>query len=236
MTFLFTIRRGGGIIITVRFLIGHSDVGKVYVIYRGVESLRRDVFLRPADGRLFFLEVAMQYKAEIMDEAAVRRSVARITHEIIERYRGTENVILLGIRRRGLPLANMIAENVVKFEGRTVPVGYIDITFYRDDLSQSAELPEAADTHIPCDLNGKHVVLVDDVIYTGRTARAAIEGVFSHGRPASIGLAVLCDRGHRELPIRPDFVGKNIPTAKSEMIAVHVPEYDGDTKVLLYDV
>ncbi len=177
----------------------------------------------------------MTHKAELMDESAVKRSIARITHEIIERYRGSENLVLIGIKRRGLPIAKMIADNVNRFEGVSVPVGYIDITLYRDDLSEASSDPEASDTHVPVDITGKSVILVDDVIYTGRTARAAIEGVFAHGRPSSIGLAVLIDRGHRELPIRPDFVGKNIPTAKSEVIAVHVPEFDGDTRVLLCD-
>ncbi len=179
----------------------------------------------------------MQYKAELMDESAVKRSIARITHEIIERYRGTENLVLIGIKRRGLPIAKMIADNIARFEDARVPVGYLDITLYRDDLTEIAKVaPEACDTHVPVEVTGKNIVLVDDVIYTGRTARAAIEGVFAHGRPASIGLAVLVDRGHRELPIRADFIGKNIPTAKSEVIAVHVPEFDGDTRVLLCDL
>ena len=177
----------------------------------------------------------MIFKAEIMDEAALRRSVARITHEIIERYRGTDDIILIGIRRRGLPLARLIAENIKKFENTDVPVGSIDITDYRDDIDKNSAA-DAVEAHIPESINGKRVVLVDDVIYTGRTTRAAIECIFSHGRPASIGLAVLIDRGHRELPIRPDFVGKNIPTAKSERVAVHVPEYDADMGVFLYDV
>ena len=170
---------------------------------------------------------AMQYKAEIMDEAAVGRSLKRITHEILERNKGTEDLLLLGIKRRGLPLAREIAANIRRFEDVEVPVGYIDITLYRDDLSELTALPDASDTCIPVELAGKNCVLVDDVIYTGRTCRAAIEGVFHFGRPQSIQLAVLVDRGHRELPIRPDFVGKNIPTAKDEMIAVTVPEIDG---------
>ncbi len=178
----------------------------------------------------------MTCKAELMDESAVRRSIARITHEIIERYRGTENLVLIGIKRRGLPIARMIADGIKRFEDTEVPVGYIDITLYRDDLSEEHPYPEASDTHVPTDITDKRVVLVDDVIYTGRTARAAIEGIFAHGRPASIGLAVLVDRGHRELPIRPDFVGKNIPTAKTEVIAVRVPEFDGDTRVLLCEL
>ena len=168
----------------------------------------------------------MVFKAEIMTEAEVSRSLARITHEILERGHGTEELVLLGIRRRGLPLAAHIAANIKRFEGAEVPVGFIDVTLYRDDLTETAELPGAGETFIPCDIRGRTVVLVDDVIYTGRTARAAIEAVFAHGRPAMIQLAVLIDRGHRELPIRPDFVGKNIPTSKTELIAVTVPEID----------
>ena len=170
----------------------------------------------------------MEFKSEIMTESEVRRSLARITHEIIERGRGTESLVLLGIRRRGLPLAKHIAANIERFEGVSVPVGFIDVTLYRDDLTETADLPDAGETLIPCPLAGKTVVLVDDVIFTGRTARAAIEAVFAHGRPAMIQLAVLVDRGHRELPIRPDFVGKNIPTARNELIAVTVPEVDGE--------
>lgn len=177
----------------------------------------------------------MTNKAELMDESAVKRSIARITHEIIERYRGVENLVLVGIKRRGLPIAKMIADNINRFENVSVPVGYIDITLYRDDISEASTEPQMSDSSLPVDINGKCVILVDDVIYTGRTARAAIECIFSHGRPASIGLAVLVDRGHRELPLRPDFVGKNIPTSKSEVIAVRVPEFDGETCVLLCD-
>jgi pyrimidine operon attenuation protein/uracil phosphoribosyltransferase len=180
-------------------------------------------------------DVRMQFKAEIMDESAVERSLLRITHEIIERNHGTDGVVLLGIKRRGVPLAKKIAENIKKFEGVDVPVGYIDITLYRDDLSEQTEMPSASDTNIPCEITGKRVVIVDDVIYTGRTVRAAIEGVFEIGRPAYIQLAVLVDRGHRELPIRPDFVGKNIPTSRTEVVAVCVPEFDGFTGVRLYD-
>lgn len=169
----------------------------------------------------------MQLKSVIMTEAEVRRSLARITHEIIERDHGTDGIVLIGIRRRGLPLAKCIAENIERFDGVRVPVGYIDVTLYRDDLTETTDLPDAGETHIPCPLEGRTVILVDDVIFTGRTARAAIEAVFSHGRPAMIQLAVLIDRGHRELPIRPDFVGKNIPTARAELIAVSAPETDG---------
>ena len=169
----------------------------------------------------------MEFKAQIMDEAGVQRSLARLTHEIIERNRGIDSILLVGIRRRGLPLARTIAANLEKFEGVAVPVGYMDITLYRDDLSEISALPDAGESHFPVSVTGRDIVLVDDVIYTGRTARAAMEGIFAFGRPASIQLAVLIDRGHRELPIRPDYVGKNIPTARDEMISVTVPEVDG---------
>ncbi len=170
----------------------------------------------------------MELRAEIMTEADVMRSLARIAHEITERDHGAENIVLLGIRRRGLPLAKLIAAQIERFEGASVPVGFIDITRFRDDFRVPADEKEAELTHIPCDINGRCVVIVDDVIFTGRTARAAIEAVFAHGRPAMIQLAVLCDRGHRELPIRPDFVGKNIPTSRSERVSVTVPETDGE--------
>lgn len=182
---------------------------------------------KPRRGRL---------KAEIMDESALLRSVTRMTHEIIERNKGTENLVLLGIKRRGLPLAEQIQKNILRIEGAEVPLGYLDITFYRDDLEQKAELPTTSDTFIPTSLAGKTVVLVDDVIYTGRTVRAAIDAVFDAGRPEAIQLAVLVDRGHRELPIRADFVGKNIPTAHSELVAVHVKDIDNDNCVKLYQL
>lgn len=178
----------------------------------------------------------MQLKSIIMDEAAVLRSMKRITHEIIEKNNGTANIILLGIHRRGMPLAAMLRDNIRSFEGADIPLGSIDISLYRDDLTEMSDIPETGNTFIPCDLAGKKVILVDDVIYTGRTVRAAIEAVFHHGRPDSIQLAVLIDRGHRELPIRPDYVGKNIPTSHSEVVSVMVDEYDGRTGVALYQL
>ena len=174
-------------------------------------------------------------KSELMDESAVRRTLTRMTHEIIEKNKGTENLCLVGIKRRGVPLSHILAENIKKFEKCDVPVGYIAITLYRDDLSETNELPKASDSSLPFDISGKTVVLVDDVIYTGRTARAAIEAVFSYGRPAAIQLAVLIDRGHRELPIRPDFVGKNIPTSKGEIVSVMVDEFDGVNAVRILE-
>jgi len=176
----------------------------------------------------------MQLKSIIMDEAALRRSMTRITHEIVEKNSGTRDIVLLGILRRGMPLAAMLHDNIVRFEGTDLPLGSINISLYRDDLTEMNDLPEAHDSRIPCDITGKKVILVDDVIYTGRTARAAIEAVFHLGRPQSIQLAVLIDRGHRELPIRPDYVGKNIPTSHTEIVSVMVEEFDGKTGVALY--
>ena len=178
----------------------------------------------------------MELKSIIMDEAAVLRSMKRITHEIIEKNNGAGDIILLGIHRRGMPLAAMLRDNIRAFEGTDVPLGSIDISLYRDDLTEVSDLPETGATSIPCDINGKKVILVDDVIYTGRTVRAAIEAVFHYGRPQSIQLAVLIDRGHRELPVRPDYVGKNIPTSHSEVVSVMVDEFDGKTGVALYQL
>jgi len=178
----------------------------------------------------------MKLKAQIMDEAALSRALMRISHEITEKNRGVENVVLVGIRRRGEPIARIIRANIVKIEGVEVPCGSIDIGFYRDDLTTFADSPLVRRASLDFDVNGRNVVLVDDVLYTGRTARAAIEAVFSCGRPRSIQFAVLVDRGHRELPIRADYVGKNIPTSRSELVEVRLPEYDGETGVFLMDM
>ena len=178
----------------------------------------------------------MKLKSVIMDEAAVRRSMTRITHEIVEKNNGASGLVLLGIRRRGMPLAAMLQENITRFEGLEVPVGSIDISLYRDDLTELSDTPAEGASAIPCDITGKTVILVDDVIYTGRTVRAAIEAILHYGRPRSIQLAVLIDRGHRELPIRPDYVGKNIPTSHSEMVSVMVDEFDGETGVRLFQL
>ena len=176
----------------------------------------------------------MKYKAEIMDEAMVNRALVRIAHEIIERNKGTSNLCLIGIKSRGIPLSKRIAENIEKIEGTKILVGELDIQHYRDDLSETSELPTATPPSFNFDVTGKDIILVDDVLFTGRTVRAAIEGVFSAGRPSSIQLAILVDRGHRELPFRADFVGKNVPTSTSEMISVKMTEVDGETCVKLF--
>lgn len=177
----------------------------------------------------------MRLKAQIMDGAALNRALMRISHEIVEKNKGAENLRLVGIHRRGGPIAERIRENISRIEGVQVPCGSIDISFYRDDLTALSELPKVEKAELPFDVNGKDLVLVDDVLYTGRTARAAIEAVFSSGRPRSIQFAVLVDRGHRELPIRADFVGKNIPTSHAELVEVRLPEFDGETGVFLMD-
>ena len=185
----------------------------------------------------FFLcgGIAVKQKAQLMDEAALNRALMRISHEITEKNKGVENVALAGILRRGETIARRIRDNVRKIEDRDLPVGSIDIRFYRDDLTHLEESPRVKQTSLPFDVTGRDVVLIDDVIYTGRTVRAAIEALFSCGRPRSIQLAVLIDRGHRELPLRPDYVGKNIPTSRSELIEVRLPEFDGETGVWLME-
>ena len=178
----------------------------------------------------------MRKKTQLMDEAQMGRSASRIAHEIIERNKGVQDVVLVGIRRRGEPIARQLAGLIERFEGVRVPVGALDITFYRDDLTHRTPDPTLNDTAIPFDIAGKTVILVDDVLYTGRTARAAMDALMDVGRARRVQLAVLVDRGHRELPIRADFVGKNVPTAQTEFVRVALPEYDGETGVWLRDL
>lgn len=177
----------------------------------------------------------MRLKAQILDAAAMERALKRISHEIAERNKGVDNVVLVGIKRRGEPLSQRIRENIAKIEGLRLPCGSIDIGFYRDDLSHLAESPLVRRAELPFDVTDRDVVLVDDVLYTGRTVRAAMEAVLSCGRPRSIQLAILVDRGHRELPIRADFVGKNLPTSHTELVEVRLPEFDGETGVFLLE-
>ena len=169
----------------------------------------------------------------ILDEQSVNRALARIAHEITERNKGVENVVLIGVVTRGVPMAKILADNIAKFEGVEVPVGSIDISLYRDDITEKYDHPVVNGTSVPFDVKNKVVVLCDDVIFTGRTARAAMEATLAMGRPASIQLAVLVDRGHRELPIRADFVGKNMPTKLSEKVAVNFISTDGEQNVKL---
>lgn len=175
-------------------------------------------------------------KAEIMDESAIMRAVTRIAHEIIEKNKGVEDVYLIGIQRRGVPLAKLIASKIREVEGKEVPVGILDITFYRDDLSMLSEHPVVNGTEINFPVTDKIIVLVDDVIYTGRTARSAIDAIMDIGRPRMIQLAILIDRGHRELPIRADYVGKNVPTSKSEVVNVKLFDIDKVNVVTLSDL
>ena len=177
----------------------------------------------------------MKFKAKIMDEIAVSRAIARITHEIIERNRGVEKVCLMGVKSRGIPLARMLAENIERFEGVKVPVGQLDITLHRDDISEEAKREHVGECCFPCDVTGMQVIIVDDVLYTGRTARAAMEAVFANGRPKSLQFAVLVDRGHRELPIRADYVCKNVPTSVNEQVAVRIESFDEETAVYICD-
>lgn len=173
-----------------------------------------------------------QVKATVMDPDDVRRALTRIAHEIVERNRGTDDLVIVGIRTRGAPLAERIAATIASFEGATVPSGALDVALYRDDVALRGPRNLEATT-VPGDLDGRVVVLVDDVLYTGRTIRAAFDAVLDLGRPRSIRLAVLVDRGHREVPIRADHVGKNLPTAAHEVVKVHVAEIDGEDAVLI---
>ncbi|MFL0251586.1 bifunctional pyr operon transcriptional regulator/uracil phosphoribosyltransferase PyrR [Clostridium neuense] len=177
----------------------------------------------------------MLLKAVILDEKAMKRTLTRISHEIIEKNKGIENIILMGIKRRGVPIANRIANIIESIEGKKVTVASVDITLFRDDLMSLDKQTSIKVNNIEIDVKDKTVILVDDVLYTGRTVRAAIEAIINSGRPGMIQLAVLIDRGHRELPIRADYVGKNVPTAKTEMVSVEVSELDGNDAVSIYE-
>jgi len=163
----------------------------------------------------------------------VRRALTRIAHEILERDKGAADVVLVGIADRGDDLARRLADEICRIEGPEVPVGVLDITFYRDDIGMRADAPEVHETRIPFDVSGKVVVLVDDVLFTGRTIRSAMDALMDLGRPRKIQLAVLVDRGHRELPIRADFVGKNVPTGRADDVRVLVAELDGEDAVVV---
>lgn len=189
---------------------------------------------------LYFMEKRfggdyMQLKTVILDDKGIRRTLTRISHEIIEKNKGVQDIILVGIKRRGYPLAKRIAKIVESIEGVSLKVESVDITLYRDDLSKLNEQPVIKDIDL-IDVENKKVILIDDVIYTGRTVRAAIDAIMHAGRPEVIQLAVLIDRGHRELPIRPDYVGKNIPTSREEMVSVELLEIDKKDSVKIYEL
>ena len=175
----------------------------------------------------------MKTKAIILDEKAIQRAITRIANEILERNKGIENIVLVGIKTRGLPFANRLADKIYEIEGERPPVLSLDITLYRDDLTEICKDPIVRDKNFNANINNKIVVLIDDVIFTGRTVRAALDALIDMGRPSKVQLAVLIDRGHRELPIRPDYIGKNVPTARSEIVSVNFREVDGIDQVLI---
>jgi len=181
----------------------------------------------PREGHFFLI------KAQVLDEAALERALTRIAHEIVEKSGGTEGLAFVGLHTRGVTLARRLAQRIAGIDGVTVPVGTLDITLYRDDLGLKADQPVVRSTDIPFAVKGKTIVLVDDVLFTGRTIRAALGAIMDHGRPRMIQLAVLIDRGHRELPIRPDYVGKNLPTSRRERVAVLLREHDGEDRVVI---
>lgn len=172
-------------------------------------------------------------RVQVMDAEEIRRALARIAHEILERHGRLDDVALVGVRTRGLPLAERLADNLQRLEGLRPPTGALDINLYRDDLSLIGPQAVLRKTEIPFDVDDRRIVLVDDVLYTGRTVRAGLDGLIDLGRPRQIQLAVLVDRGHRELPIRADYVGKNVPTAREEQIEVRLRETDGEDSVYL---
>ena len=176
----------------------------------------------------------MEFKARLLDDKMIDRSMTRLAHEIIEKNRGVDNLVLVGIKSRGVPLAYRLAEKIEQIEGKSLPVGKLDITLYRDDLSLKSYEPDVKGLEVDFTIDGKIVILVDDVIYTGRTVRAAMDAVIDFGRPSAIQLAVLVDRGHRELPIRPDYVGKNIPTSSKEVVKVKLEEMDDASEVVIF--
>ncbi len=178
----------------------------------------------------------MREEVTVMDARQIDRSLSRIAHEIIERNQGADQLVLVGIRSRGVPLAETLADKIEAFEGVRLPTGSVDITLYRDDLSQIAPNPVVQATELPFELENNVVVLVDDVLFTGRTIRAALDALIAYGRPRAIQLAVLIDRGHREFPIRADFVGKNVPTSLREVIKVQCKDIDGNDSVIMFEV
>jgi pyrimidine operon attenuation protein/uracil phosphoribosyltransferase len=188
------------------------------------------------EGVFFCLEPEIQLSSVIFNEKDISRAVTRIAHEILEKNKGADKLALVGIRTRGATLAQRLAKKINEIESTTVSLGILDITLYRDDLGTSKQSPEVKKTDISFSLEGKEIVLIDDVLYTGRTIRAAIDALIDFGRPATVQLGVLIDRGHRELPIRPDYIGKNLPTSKSNQVQVHLKEDDGVDEVILINI
>lgn len=175
----------------------------------------------------------MNSKTEIMDEKAINRAITRIAHEIIEKNKGIDDLVFMGIKTRGIPFAQRLSDKISQFEDVNIPVLTIDITLYRDDLTEKSNNPLVQNAKFDYDINNKVVVLVDDVLFTGRTVRAALDAIVDNGRPKKVQLAVLIDRGHREFPIRPDFIGKNLPTSSNEIVSVKFNEIDGKDKVFI---
>ena len=175
----------------------------------------------------------LKLKTVLFNEIAMQRALSRISHEIIEKNNGVDDVVLIGIRTRGVPMANLIKNKIKEISGKELLMGTLDITLYRDDLSELSQMPLVNNSNVDFDIKGKNVILCDDVVFTGRTVRAAIDAIMKLGRPKTIQLAVLVDRGHRELPIRADYVGKNVPTSLEEVIAVKFNETDGEMSVSL---
>lgn len=208
-----------------------------------LQGMSMPVF-RTAEGRHFCLwnvfergrHMYLKDKKLLMDDMAIKRALTRIAHEIIERNKGVENLALVGIRRRGGPLAKRLAERIQEIEGVKVPVGILDITLYRDDLTSMDCSPQVHRTEVYFDISDKIIVLVDDVVFTGRTIRAAMDALMDLGRPRCIQLAALIDRGHRELPIKADYVGKNVPTSLSEIISVLLEEFDEQEAVVIQEI
>ena len=179
--------------------------------------------------------MAFQEKAIIMGKNEIKRALIRIAHEVTEKNKGVDGLVLIGIRSRGVFLAKRLAQEIFKIEKQEIPVGVLDITLYRDDLATVTHKPLIINTEIPFDISGKKIVLIDDVLYTGRTVRAAMDAIVDMGRPRIIQLAVLIDRGHRELPIRADYIGKNLPTSKKEIVKVRLKEKDIEDRVIIFE-
>jgi len=177
----------------------------------------------------------MKMKKRLLDETRLKRTIRRLAVEIVERNKGTENLIITGIRSRGVPIAERIVRHIKEAEGVEVPMGILDITLYRDDLTMVASQPLVKPSHFPCSIDDKTVVLIDDVLYTGRTVRAALDALIDYGRPRAVQLVALIDRGHRELPIHADYTGQVVPTDRAEVIKVKLQETDGEDEVLLME-